>query len=89
LQEAIQDNLRRMKNFMGFAKGFIIRKNPVRTFAENFLAVLKNMFSITQKRKLARYRLSATMYKLQKYEETIAANNEHTFLRGNKLNEMR
>ena len=71
-----------MKNFLGFAKSYLIRKNPVKAF-------INDMIAINKKRKLAKYRLNYQMYKLNQMEKLIAANNEHVFLRGNKFNEMR
>ena len=89
LQKTIQTNLKRMKNFLGFAKSYLIRKNPVKAFINDMIATFKDMLSINKKRKLAKYRLNYQMYKLNQMEKLIVANNEHVFLRGNKFNEMR
>ncbi len=89
MQQTIQTNLKRMKNFLGFAKSYLIRKNPVKAFINDMIATFKDMLSINKKRKLAKYRLNYQMYKLNQMEKLIAANNEHVFLRGNKFNEMR
>lgn len=89
MQQTIQTNLKRVKNFLGFAKSYLIRKNPIKAFVDGFVASVKDMLSITKKRKLAKYRLNYQMYKLNQMEKLIAANNEHVFLRGNKFNEMR
>ena len=42
-----------------------------------------------KKLKMAQYRVNYQQYKLQQMEQLIAENNEHVFLRGNKLNELR
>jgi len=89
LQQSIQVNFKRVKNFIGFARSYLIRKNPIKSFINSTVAMVKDMLSITKKRKLARYRLNYQMYKLNQMEKLIAANNEHVFLRGNKFNEMR
>lgn len=89
MQQTIQTNLKRVKNFLGFAKSYLIRKNPIKAFVDGLVATVKDMLSITKKRKLAKYRLNYQMYKLNQMEKLIAANNEHVFLRGNKFNEMR
>lgn len=89
MQQTIQTNLKRLKNFIGFAKSYLIRKNPVKTFVNDTVAIIKDMLSINKKRKLAKYRLNYQMYKLNQMEKLIAANNDHVFLRGNKFNEMR
>lgn len=89
MQQTIQTNIKRVKNFIGFAKSYLIRKNPVKAFINETVAMIKDMLSITKKRKLAKYRLNYQMYKLNQMEKLIAANNDHVFLRGNKFNEMR
>jgi len=78
-----------MKNFIGFARSYLIRNNPIKAFVDGFVATVKDMLSINKKRKLAKYRLNYQMYKLNQMEKLIAANNEHVFLRGNRFNEMR
>lgn len=89
MQQTIQTNVKRIKNFLGFAKSYLIRKNPIKAFINETVALLKDMLSIGKKRKLAKYRLNYQMYKLNQMEKLIAANNDHVFLRGNKFNEMR
>ncbi len=89
MQQTIQTNIKRVKNFIGFAKSYLVRKNPVKAFINETVAMIKDMLSITKKRKLAKYRLNYQMYKLNQMEKLIAANNDHVFLRGNKFNEMR
>ncbi len=89
MQQSIQINLKRMKNFLGFSKSFLIRKNPFKLFSKEFVSMLKGFFSINKKRKMIKYRLNYQLYKLNQMEKLIAQNNEHTFLRGNKFNEMR
>ena len=74
---------------MGFARSFIVRKNPIKMILIGIINVLKEIFSIKQKQKVVRYRLNYQIHKLQEMENMIARNNEHTFLRGNKFNEMR
>lgn len=89
MQQTILTNIKRIKNFLGFAKSYLRRKNPIQTFINGFVASIKDMLSINKKRKLAKYRLNYQMYKLNQMEKLIAANNDHIFLRGNKFNEMR
>ena len=89
MQQTVQLNLKRMKNFIGFAKSYLIRNNPIKAFVNGTVATIKDMLSVNKKRKLAKYRLKYQMYKLNQMEKLIAANNEHVFLRGNKFNEMR
>lgn len=78
-----------MKNFLGFSRSFLIRKNPIKLFSKEFTAMLKNFLSMGKKRKMVKYRLNYQLYKLNQMEKLIAQNNDHVFLRGNKFNEMR
>lgn len=74
---------------MGFARSFLIKKNPIKMMLITMVSMLKEMFSIKQKQKVVRYRLNYQVHKLQEMENMIANNNEHAFLRGRKFNEMR
>lgn len=89
MQQSIQTNLKRMRNFLGFSKSFLIRKNPFKLLSKEFVSMLKGFFSMNKKRKMVKYRLNYQLYKLNQMEKLIAQNNEHVFLRGNKFNEMR
>ena len=89
MQQAIQTNLKRMKNFLGFSKSFLIRKNPIKMMGQQIVKMLKDALTIGKKRKMVKYRLNYQIYKLNQMEKLIAQNDEHVFLRGNKFNEMR
>ncbi len=89
MREAIRTNIKRATNFLGFARSFIIRKNPFKALSKDFIATLKGFFSIGKKKKMVKYKLDYQLYKLSQMEKLIAQNNDHTFLKGNKFNEMR
>lgn len=89
LQQTVQTNFKRMRNFLGFARAFFVRRNPVKTFLNDCLLLLRDMLSVKQKQKLARYRSGYQVHKLNELEELIAQSNEHSFLKGSKFNEMR
>jgi len=89
VQQSIQTNLKRMRNFLGFSKSFLIRKNPFKLLSKEFVSMLKGFFSMNKKRKMVKYRLNYQLYKLNQMEKLIAQNNDHVFLKGNKFNEMR
>lgn len=76
-------------NFLNFSKGFIRRKNPLKAFAQEIVEVMKDFLTIHKKLKMSKYRLSYHMHQFNKMESLIALNNEHTFLRGKKLNQIR
>ena len=78
-----------MRNFLGFSKSFLIRKNPFKLLSKEFVSMLKGFFSMNKKRKMVKYRLNYQLFKLNQMEKLIAQNNDHVFLKGNKFNEMR
>ncbi|MFA7659407.1 MAG: hypothetical protein WCY19_08235 [Candidatus Gastranaerophilaceae bacterium] len=89
LQQTLETNFRRFMNFLGFARGFLIRKNPLKAFLQEFAETIKDFLTMNKKLKMSRYRLNYHRHQLQRMESLIAENNEHTFLRGKNINEVR
>jgi hypothetical protein len=89
MREEIQDNVKRLVNFLNFAANFFVRKNPIKALAETIITSLKDMLTIRQKLKIAKYRVNYHKHQLYKMESLIAESNEHTFLKGKNLNETR
>ena len=89
MREELQENLKRLVNFMNFARSFFVRKNPFKALALSLLTSLKEMLTIRQKLKMAKYMVNYHKHQLYKMESLIAESNEHTFLRGKNLNETR
>jgi hypothetical protein len=89
LQQTLETNFRRFRNFLGFARGFIIRKNPIKAIGMEFVEALKDFLTMNKKLKMARYRLNYHRHQLNRMESLIAENNEHAFLRGKSINEVR
>lgn len=89
LQETLQTNFHRFKNFLGFARGFLIRRNPIRELSKNFVEMLKDFLTMNKKLKMARYRLNYHQHQLMRMESLIAENNDHMFLKGKNINEVR
>ena len=89
MREEIQDNVKRLVNFLNFARSFFKRKNPFKALAVSLINSLKDMLTIRQKLKMAKYRVTYHQHQLHKMESLIAESNEHTFLKGKNLNETR
>ena len=89
MREELQDNLKRLVNFLNFARSFFKRKNPFKELAISLISSLKDMMTIRQKLKMAKYRVSYHQHQLHKMESLIAESNEHTFLKAKNLNELR
>ena len=68
---------------------FLIRKNPLKSLSNSIVEGLKDFLTMKKKLKMAQYRLNYHRHQLNKMEQLIAENNEHNFLKGNKLNETR
>jgi len=89
MNEELQDSIKRLVNFLNFARSFFIRNNPFKTLAATILTSLKEMLTVRQKLKMAKYRVNYHKHQLYKMENLIAESNEHTFLKGKNLNETR
>ena len=89
MREELQDNMKRLMNFVNFARSFFKRKNPLKALVISLISSLKDMLTIIQKLKMAKYRVNYHKHQLHKMESLIAESNEHTFLKGKNLNETR
>lgn len=76
-------------NFLGFARGFLIRNNPLKSLVDWFVETAKNFLTIHKKLKMAQYRLNYHRHQLHKMESLIAENNQHEFLKGKNINQVR
>lgn len=89
LEATLSTDFRKFMNFLGFARSFMLRKNPFKSMANGLVLAIKDFLTMNKKLKMARYRLKYNMYKLNKMESLIAENNEHSFFNGKKINEVR
>ena len=89
LQQTLETNFHRFVNFLAFSKNFVRRKNPLKAMANGFSEMLKDFLTMKKKLKMSQYRLSYHRHQLQKMEMLIAENNQHSFLRGRNINEVR
>ena len=89
LQETLETNIKRIIDFLIYSKNFIIRKSPIKAMINGMLEGLKDFLTMKKKLKMAQYRLSYHQHQFMKMEQLIAENNQHSFLKGNHLNETR
>lgn len=89
LQQTLETNFRRFMNFLGFARGFIRRRNPLKVFTQGFVEVIKDFLTMNKKLKMSQYRLNYHRHQLHKMESLIAENSDHIFLKGKNINEVR
>ncbi len=89
LRETLETNIKRIVDFLIYSKNFLIRKNPLKSLADSIVEGLKDFLTMKKKLKMAQYRLNYHRHQLQKMEQLIAENNDHSFLKGRNLNETR
>ena len=89
LRDTLEMNIKRLIDFLIYSKNFLIRKNPIKSMSDSFVEGIREFLTMNKKRKMAQYRLNYHRHQFQKMEQLIAYNNQHTFLRGNNLNETR
>ena len=89
LRDTLETNIKRLVDFLIYSKNFLIRKNPIKSMTNSCVEGLKELWTMTKKRKMAQYRLNYHRHQFQKMEQLIAENNQHTFLQGSHLNETR
>ena len=89
MQQVLKANLKRLKTFLNYSKNYLRRNASFKNLQKKLVANLKDALSLNKKRKMVQYKLKYQMHQLSQMEKLIAQNNEHVFLRGNKVNEMR
>jgi len=88
-QQVIQTNLQNLLNFFGYVISYLRRTNPLQAMSNYLVGILKDFLTMNKKLKIAKYKVNYQMYKLNQMEQLIAENNEHVFLKGQKLNQTR
>ncbi|MBQ4124113.1 hypothetical protein IJD44_10420 [bacterium] len=89
IAEQIQVNIKRLKNFLVYARAYIKKNNPIKKFIEKSVATFNELTTIKKKLKKIEYRINYERYKLKKTELILAQNSEHLFLRGRSINQTR
>ena len=89
MQQILQNYLMRLVQMLNLYKNYAIRNNPFKLIQAQFVESLKNILTVGKKKKMAQYRVNSQLYKVKKMEQLIAESNEHLFLQGRKVNEIR
>ena len=82
IQESLELYFRRLLDFLLYTKNYIIRTNPIKTLSESVVESIKDFLTVKKKLKMAQYRLNYHRHQLQKMEQLIAENSDHSFLKG-------
>ena len=89
LRDTLEMNIKRLLDFLIYSKNFLIRKSPFKSLANSITEGIKDFLTMKKKLKMAQYRLNYHRHQLQKMEQLIAENNDHSFLKGKNINETR
>ena len=89
MQQTLTSTYQKISNFLGFTRNYLKRNNPVLIFMMQMEEAVKEVLLLNKKKKMAHYRLSYQIHKMQEMEELISNCNDHLFLKGQKFNTMR
>ena len=81
-----------MENFPAFFRLFyyyIMKTRPLQSAWINLIETVKNVLTMKQKQRIARYRVNHYLFRLQQMERVIEQNNTGNFSSGNILNHLR
>jgi len=88
-RETLELYLKRITEFLMYSKNYIIRTNPIQAFCNSLVEGIKDFLTIKKKLKMAQYRLNYHRHQLNKMEQLIAENSQHSFLKGTNLDQKR
>ena len=89
MQQIIQNYFQRVALMSQRYLNYAIRNNPLIIISAEILSSLKQFLTAGKRKKMAEYRVNSTIYKAKRMEQLIAQSNEHMFLQGRKINELR
>lgn len=81
--------LRRIIDFLLYTKNYMIRNNPITMISAMIVENIKDLLTVKKKLKMAQYRLNYHRHQLNKMEQLIAENSDHSFLKGSNLDQKR
>lgn len=88
-RETLELYIKRIVDFLIYTKNYFIRKNPIQGIINSVVESVKDFLTVKKKLKMAQYRLNYHRHQLQKMEQLIAENSEHSFLKGSHLDQRR
>ena len=88
-RETLEQYIKRIVDFLIYTTNYFIRKNPIQGIVNSVVEGVKDFLTVKKKLKMAQYRLNYHRHQLQKMEQLIAENSEHSFLKGSHLDQKR
>ena len=86
---AIEAKKRSFLNFMNFLISFLRRKAKPADMIAQALNSFQELLNINKMKKKIAYRINYEKYKLKKTELILAQNQDHVFIKGRRLNQIR
>lgn len=88
-RETLELYIKRILDFFIYTKNYFIRKNPLQSMANSIVEGVKDFLTVKKKLRMAQYRLNYHRHQLNKMEQLIAENSQHSFLKGSNLDQKR
>ncbi len=88
-QQTLELYWKRILDFLMYTKNYFIRRNPIQTIMVSIVEGIRDFLTVKKKLKMAQYRLNYHRHQLQKMEQLIAENSQHSFLKGANLDQKR
>ncbi len=88
-RETLELYIKRIMEFLIYTKNYFIRNNPLMMLANSVVVGIKDILTVKKKLKMAQYRLNYHRHQLNKMEQLIAENSQHSFLKGAHLDQKR
>lgn len=88
-KETLELYVKRILEFLVYTKNYFIRNNPLQTMIASIVIGVKDFLTVKKKLKMAQYRLNYHKHQLNKMEQLIAENSQHSFLKGANLDQKR
>ena len=88
-RETLELYIKRIMEFLIYTKNYFIRNNLLMMLANSVVVGIKDILTVKKKLKMAQYRLNYHRHQLNKMEQLIAENSQHSFLKGAHLDQKR
>lgn len=88
-QQTLELYIKRILDFLLYTRNYMIRNNPIQAMANSIVEGIKDFLTVKKKLRMAQYRLNYHRHQLNKMEQLIAENSQHSFLNGANIDQKR
>ncbi len=88
-QQTLELYIKRILDFLLYTKNYMIRNNPIQAMINSIVEGVKDFLTVKKKLRMAQYRLNYHRHQLNKMEQLIAENSQHSFLNGANIDQKR